>query len=320
MPERKAPPPEKPIPDLTLNNCLVAFIDILGFGHEIEKAQTKQDMENIYHKVRLVQQEFQKESAAEDPEQQIEFNMYYGRRVIALSDAVVVVIYPKAPAIELLGPYDRLGMAINEMVWAQARCVAQHGIFVRGGISHGSFFFEDDILLSSALAKAYDLESHFAEQPIIVVPASTMKVVLGTPKTATYAPGADPTLEYFAPYEGKSWRGEDLFFLDYLDVLIGEADEDWTEEDRQQLREAKESREHSKVDDLRQRAYQKGAAYWLCRHREAVEHGCKSNHAPKVKRKYWWLMNYHNDSFFNKLEFLNEQVIDLTRFPEPEVT
>jgi hypothetical protein len=156
----------KPLPDLTPRACLVAFIDILGFGREIEAAKTKEDLEKAYKKVLLVQKEFQKVSAADDPEEQTEVNSTYGRRVIALSDAVVVVITPNCPSGEMMGNYDHLGMAVFELIEAQARCVAAHGIFVRGGLSHGPFFFEDDILLSPALAKAYEHGWSFEFYPL----------------------------------------------------------------------------------------------------------------------------------------------------------
>ena len=51
--ERKARV-EAPPPDLTPNTCIVAFIDILGFGREIERARTKADLEAAYKKVRTV--------------------------------------------------------------------------------------------------------------------------------------------------------------------------------------------------------------------------------------------------------------------------
>lgn len=196
--EKAAAHASKPLPDLTPRACLVAFIDILGFGREIESAKTKQDLENAYRKVRLVQEEFQMESAVAEPEEQAEINRNFGRRVIALSDAVVVVVSPNCWAGEEMGGYDHLGFAVYELILAQALCAVRHGIFIRGGLSHGAFFFENDVLLSPALARAYELESTYAGYPVIAVAEGTKKAILGAKKKSTYAPGADPTEPYFA--------------------------------------------------------------------------------------------------------------------------
>src|SRR5207302_236985 len=96
-------------------------------------------------------------------------NADYGRRVIALSDSIIVAVTPSCPMRPIMGGYDLLGYALFELIVAQARCACQ-GIFMRGGISHGSFFFENDVLLSPAEARAYDLETNNAEYPVIVVP------------------------------------------------------------------------------------------------------------------------------------------------------
>ncbi len=171
-----------PRPDLTPLPSLVAFIDILGFGREIQHAETKEQLQQAHAKIRLVQKEFQKPSATDDPEEQSGLDSQYGRRVIALSDAVVVVITPNCPAVPLIGEYDLLGFGIYELMLAQACCAVSHGIFVRGGVSYGPFFFQDDVLLSPALANAYELESKHVEYPLIVLPESTRQAILNAPK------------------------------------------------------------------------------------------------------------------------------------------
>jgi len=52
----------------------------LGFGNEIQRAETDADLKSAYAKIRLVQKEFQKPSAAEDPEEQARLNLDIGRR------------------------------------------------------------------------------------------------------------------------------------------------------------------------------------------------------------------------------------------------
>lgn len=308
---------EKPMPDLTPNVCLVAFIDILGFGHEIEAAESKEDLERIYQKVRIVQNVFQKESAADDPEEQSEMNSNYGRRVIALSDAVVVVITPKCPASGMMGHYDHLGLAVAELITAQGICAAQHGIFVRGGISLGSFFFEDDILLSPALARAYELESKCADYPVIVLGEETREALLSVPKKGFYAPGADPTPRYFRRHGKKKWRGQAVYFLDYVPVMLGEYDGWTSNEDYQDYMNARKEGDSERAQAAINRRYLKGSARFLKWHRKHLEDAYAASRSEKVRRKYRWVMKYHNNSFRNDVEFLKDEVVDVTRFEAP---
>jgi len=161
-----------PPPDLRPKKHLVAFVDILGFGHELKKAETEADLKLIYAKVRKVQEAFLLAGACDESEHQFENNAEYGRRVLALSDSIVVAITPNCPMQPLMGGYELLGCALYELIIAQGQCACQ-GIFVRGGVSHGPFFFENDVLISPAQARAYDLETNAAEFPIIVVTEST---------------------------------------------------------------------------------------------------------------------------------------------------
>lgn len=301
-------------PDLTPRPCLVAFIDILGFGNEIERAKTKADLQRAYDKIRLVQKEFQMLSAADDPEEQAELNANYGRRVIALSDAVVVVITPKSPSASIMGTYDHLGFALFELIVSQARCAVSHGIFVRGGVSHGSFFFEDDVMLSPALARAYDLESNYAKEPIIVVPEPTRNAVLGVPKKGHYAPGADPTPNYFARLGNRKWRDEPLYFLDYAPVMLSEDHRGWLPEDHKDYLDAKKKGDHERAQAALNRRGLKDAAFFLKGHRKRLEDAYNATNSERVKEKYRWLMKYHNRSFRHEVDYVRDEVIDLSKY------
>ena len=313
--------PTGELPDLTPNVCLVAFIDILGFGHAIENAKSKEDLERIYQKVRIVQKEFQKESASDDPSEQSEMNSNFGRRVIALSDAVVVVITPKCPASSVIGHYDHLGMAVAELVTAQGLCAAQHGIFLRGGVSLGSFFFEDDVLLSPALARAYELESKCADYPVIAIGEETRTALLGVPQKGGYAPGADPTPRYFRRHGRKKWRGAPVYFLDYVPVMLNEVD-DWgvCKDDYQKYLEAREQGDAEGAQEAIDRRHLKSAANFLKWHRRHIEDAYQAANSEKIRKKYRWLMKYHNRSFKNDIEFVRDEVVDLDNFQPPPAT
>ena len=301
----------QPIPDLTPTACLVAFIDILGFGSEIARASTKEDLERIHAKVATVKREFLKESAADDPDEQGELNNTHGRRVIALSDAVVVVISLEAPASKVMGQYDHLGLAIYELLLAQGRCVANHGIFVRGGVALGSFFFENDIMISPALAQAYELESKHAEFPVIVVPDYVRQAVFSAQKKSHYAPGADPTPKYFRRHGKRKWKGQALYYLDYLTTLALEEGDRWNSEDYEDYMDAKEKEDGLRAESALRRKALKGCALFFRVHRMKIE-GAYSPSAPRrVRSKYLWLMRYHNSRLFKNVDYVKEELINI---------
>jgi len=301
-------------PDLTPRPCLVAFIDILGFGREIEAAKTKEELEKAYRKIRLVQKEFQKESAVDDPEEQAEMNTNYGRRVIALSDAVVVVITPNCPAGSIMGIYDHLGFAVSELIISQTRCAVSHGIFVRGALSHGSFFFEDDVLLSPALARAYELENEYAEYPLIVVPEETRQALYEAPKRGSYAKGADPTPQYFKRLGRRKWRDKPLYYLDYMSVMVNEDHRGWLKEDLKDYLDAKRKGDHERAQAAFNRRGLKDSAFFLEWHRKRIEDAYQATASERVRKKYRWLMKYHNRSFRHDIDYVRDQVIDLSKY------
>lgn len=56
--------------------------------------------------------------------------------------------------------------------------MTSQGIYTRGGVSYGSFYSDDNIIFSSALVKAYILESKTAIYPRIVIDKKLIDAVL----------------------------------------------------------------------------------------------------------------------------------------------
>lgn len=317
---RRAERAAAPVPDLTPKPCLVAFIDILGFGREIERANSRPELEAIYHKVRIVQKEFQKESAADDPQEQAEANIGFARTVIALSDAVVVVFALESEQRDLFGPYDYLGSAMHQLVLAQGRCVFNHGIFVRGGLSTGSFFFEDDILISPALARAYEIESERAEYPIIAAGREIYDLLAKTAEEEPYEVDWDAS-EILSRHGIRRWRNRELYYLDYLYAMLDAASLDWLPEYHWRYKEAKRIGQHELaqiiIDEMTVAAT---TEYAKC-HRERLEAAYHASSSEKVRRKYRWLMRYHNRVIrkFNPA-LIREQLIQAESFCRPPGT
>jgi len=285
---------------------LVAFIDILGFGQEVRTADTTDRMRQAHNKIALIQQAFQKESAVQSPREQADKNRTYGRRVIALSDAVVIEFAPDPPNVAFHGEYDHWGMVIHDIVMAQAALILDHGVFIRGAVTHGFFHFENDILLSPALVDAYDLETRHAVQPIIVVPQATVDFIAqASERSGTYySPESDVVQQLWTKYHGKRWHGQQLYFLDYFRTMRSE----WlypanTLQEQEKLRNAKTrynkthaDRDAQMVDRILQSGYARSEIYTAIQHKEALLKAFKAALPGRVQKKYRWLIAYHNRS------------------------
>ena len=174
--------------------CIVAWVDLLGFRAQISNADTPEKFQAAYRRMRDVHEEFGKETASVYPDQ-AELNAAMGKRVIALSDGLVIALNvgKDSPDAKITPLYDRIGFFLEELRMAQARC-ASVGNFVRGGVALGYFWFEDDILLSPALVSAYEMESDkaLAKNPVIILRRDLSEAIRALRTKAGYSKDFDP--------------------------------------------------------------------------------------------------------------------------------
>jgi hypothetical protein len=302
-----APPkPEPPRKLPTINDHLVAFIDILGFSGKIIAAKTDEDLKQIYEQVRLVQRELEKPSAVKDPGEQEDVNLNHGKKVIALSDGVVVAVTADCKAGPIMTPYDLFMLEIWTIIIAQARCVAR-GIFLRGGIGRGTFFFEDDILLSPPLVTAYRLESKCAVYPVILVDAETHDFLFSQSGRSRYKGSSDPSPRYFRPFKSPAFPDAKLYMLDYLSVTRDE-DHGWIfKEDYEAYRNASDEEKSAVL----YRRDVKNAAWFLGLHKKALLAAYHTASRPEVKEKYLWLMHYHNECVPDHEPLFSQHLINI---------
>jgi len=286
--------------------CLVAWIDILGFKEELRAAKSPAEFKVVYDKVRMVHEEFSKESASDDPESQEETNRNYGRRVISLSDGLVVVQSLRAEARTFFDDYGFFMGYLENLRLAQARCVHK-GVFLRGGIEFGAFWFEDDILLSPALVDAYAIETKIAKNPAILIPVKIAKQIAKLKGGPAKANGLDILREcewLEEPQQGK------YQMLDYMEIIVNE-DHGWhSEEDR--LAYLDRSKPGPELDRIfnESRARQTGKILRSLKARLIDAYGKAPNEA--VRNKYRWLMRYFNGSFPHDHVALAGAAIDAT--------
>jgi hypothetical protein len=172
----------KPIP----RRCIVAWVDILGFREQIRNAATPEEFQAIHRRMRSVHAEFEKGSASVEPDQE-ERNQESGKRIIALSDGLVIAqdLEDDRPLADVTSHFDEVFGFLEQLRCAQAYC-AHAGNFIRGGVAIGYFWFDDDILLSPGLVSAYELETHKASNPVIVLDRSIAEELIAGKVDAGY--------------------------------------------------------------------------------------------------------------------------------------
>lgn len=204
---------------------IVAWVDILGFKDQIGATDTREAYQIAYRQLRSVQEEFAHATASAEPDQ-ASINEGMGKRIIALSDGLVIAldIEGDCAAMDVLGYFERVRLFLNELLIAQAHC-AYRGILIRGGIAEGDFWFEDDILVSPPLVKAYEMETKVAKNPVIILPRS-----LATRLRLMEAEERDmsdpyPVSQMFRDCEWLSGLERcDYVMLHYMPVLLDEDD------------------------------------------------------------------------------------------------
>lgn len=273
--------------------CIVAWIDMLGFKEELEGAKTKAAFKKVYDKVRKVHEEFGKVSACPDPEDQARMNEFYGRRVISLSDGLVVVQSLDAPVLKAgaIEPFAFVHAFIEDLTMAQAQCVFR-GIFLRGGIAVGKFWFEDDILLSPALVKAYLIESKVAVNPAILIEHEVVEEF-------TKLTGKWPFDKGLEQYRDCEWLTGDLarkyVMLDYARILMS-GEHGWASDaDRVAYNDKSKSPEERQRIMNESWGRQQGNVLRSFKAKLIAAYMSAPNE--KVRNKYRWLMRYFNSTF-----------------------
>ena len=272
---------------------VVAWIDILGFSNQLQHARTEPEYRAVYHRMLRVQDAFDVPSASDEPDKREDINAAYGRTVLALSDGLVVAASPKAKMRESMTPYDLLMSLVGQIVMAQAHC-AMRGIFLRGGISIGPFYYENNILLSPALIRAYKLETERAGYPVIIVTQEDIATLRALPGIECYAKGFEPSLGYFLPFKAPGQKkGERFFHLDYLNFLANPNNYFfYCEKDRKDSSNRKKSpAERQRIFDM---SHDKSAARAMWWHKHELLKAYRAAKSERAKAKYRWLMAYQN--------------------------
>jgi hypothetical protein len=303
---------------ITPDTRVVAWIDILGFRDELLKAEVDGEagFQKAYRKLLKVRDAFEDPSASDDPEQLLEGHGAYGRSVFALSDGLIITAsLNNAKARGSVSDYDLTISLLGDLILAQADC-ALDGIFVRGGISIGPFYFEDNTLLSPALVRAYELESKKAVYPIIIISAKDVEELRKKKGYKNYAADYEPSQYDLRSFVSPNQQaGEKFYQLDYLNfvtnldthVLSGSQHAEWNSD-----KYSPEEKDH-----LFSLYKNRNTMNAMVKHKNALIRAYEGAARAEVRAKYRWLMEYHNEAVREKLSFHPERaIIDLSHFQE----
>jgi len=266
-------------------NALVIFLDVLGIKSKLQRMETAEDFKKIYKELSFVQNQFAKKP---DKLEQ-DYQRSIGKTVQVFSDCVVVSLSLESETANITGTFDPFLAELNYFALCQMTC-ACNNIFLRGGIAIGDWFYEDKIMISSALLEAYDLERKTSVYPILTISKKAYNFFKTHPHRNFYSNDIEPLKSLFRKYKTKS--GEFFYFLDYLGIGYDGSADWYTSDD---LNRYKAERDDEKKRAILTKSYMKSQRHYLLRHKTIVVEAIKNNYNDDdVLEKYRWLAKYHN--------------------------
>jgi len=273
---------------LKMNEYLVAFVDLLGFGKKVLAVKTDDDLKKIHDTVQFVHDTFGKNP--KDQHDQYERDVSR-RKILSLSDSLVIATALNSPLSQIIGSFDNWCDEVHTLGINQAICAA-NGIFLRGGVSKGQFYFAADVLLSQAQVNAYKIESKTARYPVICLDESAYKFFVTNKGNQNYADDINPTKSLFMQY--KPENGKTQYCIDYIRIGAGAGYDEFTATDKKEWRESSTDLR----DQVRENIALRNAKKFFIWHKQAIEYEIsinKDNADEGVIEKYLWLQKYHND-------------------------
>lgn len=175
---------------MKVENRIVCFIDILGFSSIVEEFERTRDI-SIIEKIKKAFDESLGRIPFNDPKSTEITKNYYKERNISqeqidtLSSELVFKSFSDNIIISM--PFyegernflARLNLIVTFSNIFQYAMTSQ-GVYTRGGISYGSFYFDENIIFSKALINAYELEKNVAKYPRIVIDQEIIKLLAQT--------------------------------------------------------------------------------------------------------------------------------------------
>lgn len=271
-----------------LTGGITAFLDLLGFSERILEADTNQDFEAIISDIEVIQRAF--EFKVKDKRIR-ETHTFWKKTVLALSDSVIVNLPLQSQLAKLQGTLDTVMAELSGMALAQAQCVAS-GLFLRGGVDIGWWYRQSSTLASESLVRAYRAE-RVAVVPVIRLSDELYEWLVRHPHRNYYSEDIEPVKTMLREYKGVGPDGDAVSFryIDYLSVWVESLSWETSPAQRKRCMAAPPAERES----IREKGYQTNILRWLKHHARMIKQGHTRAASVRVKSKYEWLAEYHNE-------------------------
>ena len=238
--------------------AIITFVDVLGFKKIIQDSSAE-EVSKILKKMRY----FSAFDESEDGEGALP-------KVIQFSDSIIRVrLLDSKSNIEFR--YGALFHELNDLVLMQGGLI-NNGICVRGGVTIGEIYFDNNSIYGPGFVKAYELESMFANYPRIVIDPLLIAKLKKDKRLLSCHNNLSDELDYI---DNQIRIGSDgLYYIDYLGAYPRNMD------DQEYIPSFFESNKRLILSNLKE------------------IHDLNS-----VTSKYLWLANYHNevvDEYFER--------------------
>ena len=267
-----------------IENSLVGFIDLLGYSERVRNISSDEALEQLIEDIKHVQDTFEYKPNDESIKKSHKVSK---TQILAFSDCIVLSLPFKSPLTKEQGSFDTFMLEITSLAYSQARCVLNN-IFVRGALDLGFWFHEQDILISPPLVNAYQLEQNLVCYPVIALSESLWDFLNNHPHRAWYSPDADPIQRAFkhnTTHEGS------YYYIDYIQINIDSVG--WMAND-QIVKAYKNAKSNEEKDSIHQEGYGLSCKLWLEQHKKAITSAMAGLKNEPVRKKYDWLVQYHN--------------------------
>lgn len=214
---------------MELENRIVCFIDILGFRDIINRFEETKDISIITKIKNAFESALKTITDFSSPEnvkiidispEKIELlskDLYYK----TFSDNIIITLKYDQINESFLRKLSLLIIFSNIFQFE----MHQKGVYMRGGISFGSFYKDDNIIFSTALVKAYELESKKSIYPRIMIDLELIDIIINAPKKSISEAGfskliyfdnqGDAFLSPFSPLDPLAWEIEEIFKTEF---------------------------------------------------------------------------------------------------------
>jgi hypothetical protein len=243
---------------------IVSYFDILGFKKIVEEAKNPED---VARKLRLLKRSsLPSEGIAEA----------FGNTFTNFSDLILRTV-PILPNPKLMGNEGLLYCEFMDLVYIQVELISE-GVLLRGAITIGDIFVNDDMVFGPALVRAYELESKVAVAPRVIIDPRMFQQLEEYPALRKHDIEAE--MQYYLRVLKKDADG--VWFVDYLRAFFGTGEIE-------------------------------GFLRFLKAHKELIVNSIASATTfDSVITKYGWLVTYHND-FVNILNEIDLQELGTSR-------